>query len=166
MFFKVSSMSEFPERVFTEDEVKKAREFMEKGYKHKLSIEGSQLFKSKTKEALGLVKAAGYYGFLTTYIRKIVEIGGLTQLRETEASIWANIYAVEDPVEAASLFVQKAYVMKEFLEGRLYYGGEAELRSIRKRLEFLEALKKRATESAIKERCEVLLRSWNELFVP
>jgi len=159
-------MEKFPERVYTVEEVKKAREFIEKGYKHQLSIEGSHDFKEKAKKALELIKIAGYYDFLRTYIRKIKEIDGLTQLREAEAAIWANSYAVGDPVEASSLFIQKAYVMKEFLEGKLYYGGEAELRSIHKRLEFLEALKERASQKDIKKRCVELLKSWNEIFLP
>ncbi|MDI6847018.1 MAG: hypothetical protein QMD23_02665 [Candidatus Bathyarchaeia archaeon] len=59
------------------------------------------------KQALKLVKTAGYYNFLRTYLRSIVEIDGLTQLREADAAIWANKYAMENPVDAASLFIQK-----------------------------------------------------------
>jgi hypothetical protein len=153
---------EFPKRVYTYGEVKAAKELIDKGYKHRLIIRGSQAFKQKVKEALGLISIAGYYDFLRTYIRCITEIDGLTQLRESEATIWANKYAVENPVDAASLFVQKAHHMKEYLESKLYYGGKAEKRSVEKRIEFLEALKSKSNEKNVKEECERLLKFWNE----
>lgn len=153
---------EFPKRVYTYGEVKAAKELIDKGYKHRLIIRGSQAFKKKVKEALGLISIAGYYDFLRTYIRCITEIDGLTQLRESEATIWANKYAVENPVDAASLFVQKAHHMKEYLESKLYYGGKAEKRSVEKRIEFLEALKSKSNEKNVKEECERLLKFWNE----
>jgi len=153
---------EFPKRVYTREEVQKAKEIIDKGYKHRLRVKGSLDFKQKVKQALRLVKTAGYYDFLRTYIRNIIEINGLTQLREAEASIWANEYAVENPVDAASLFVQKANHMKEYLEGKLYYGGEAEKRSVEKRIQFLEILKKKSREKAVKEECERFLNLWSE----
>ena len=153
---------EFPKRVYTGEEVKKAKELIDKGYKHRLRVKGSPAFKQKTNQALKLVKTASYYEFLRTYIHRIIEIDGLTQLREAEAAIWANKYAVENPVDAASLFVQKANHMKEYLEGKLYYGGAAEKRSVEKRIEFLEMLRKRSREKEVKEECERLLSSWNE----
>jgi hypothetical protein len=153
---------EFPKRVYTYDEVKKAKELIDKGYKHRLTTRGSQAFKQKVKEALELVKTAGYYDFLRTYIHYIIEIDGLTQLRESEAAIWANKYAVENPIDAASLFVQKANHMKEYLESKLYYGGKAEKRSVEKRIEFLEALKRKSNSEKVKEECEKLLKLWSE----
>ena len=93
---------EFPRRVYTQKEVKIARNFVNNGYKHNLTVEGSPNFEQKVNEALELVKTAGYYEFLRTYIRKIMEIDGLTQLRETEVEIWANKFAVENPVDAAT----------------------------------------------------------------
>ena len=92
-------------------------------------------------EALELVKTADCYDFLRTYLRQIIEIDGLTQLRETEVAIWANKFAVENPVDFASLLIQKAHHMKEYLEGELYYGGASEKRTVQKRIEFLELLK-------------------------
>jgi len=71
---------DFPKRIYTEEEVKKTRELVEKGYKHSLKSVGSLAFKEKVKQALELVKTAGYYDFLRTYIRTIKEIDGLTQL--------------------------------------------------------------------------------------
>ncbi|MDI6805078.1 MAG: hypothetical protein QMD20_00255 [Candidatus Bathyarchaeia archaeon] len=158
-------MERFPERIYTHEEVKKAKELIDKGYKHRLRIKGNAAFKEKVRQALKLVKTAGYYEFLRTYIRCIVEINGLTQLRESEASIWANRYAVENPVDAASLFVQKAHHMQEYLESKLYYGGMAEKRSVEKRMEFLKKLKRKSRKEEVKNECEKLLKIWNESFL-
>jgi hypothetical protein len=152
----------FPERVYTAKEVKTARELINKGYKHNLTVEGSPNFKEKIRQVLELVKTAEYYEFLRTYIRQIIEIDGLTQLRETEAAIWANKFAVENPVDAASLFVQKTNQMKEYIEGELYYGGIAEKRSVEKRIEFLEILKKKSQDKSVKEECTRLLKMWED----
>ncbi len=91
-----------------------------------------------------------------------MEIDGLTQLRETEGAIWANKFAVENVVDAASLFIQKAHHMKEYLEGELYYGGAAEKRTIEKRIEFLHVLKDKSEEASVKEECERLIEMWRE----
>ena len=152
----------FPERVYTEKEVKTARELVNKGYKHNLAVVGSAKFCQKVNEALELVKTAGYYEFLRTYIRKIVEIDGLTQLRETEAAMWASKFAVENPVDAASLMIQKANQMKKYIEGELYYGGTAEQRSVEKRIQFLEVLKDKSREESVKEECARLLQMWED----
>lgn len=156
---------EFPERVYTKDEVEKARALIEKGHKHQLRVKGSQGFKSKVKEALKLIKIANYYDFFRTYIRQIVEIDGLSQLRESEAAIWANKYAVADPVEAASFFVQKTQQMKDYIDGRLYYD-RGEIRAVNKRIEFLEALKERSADQALRKRCEEILKTWTETTYP
>ena len=153
---------EFPQRVYTKDEVKKAREAIESGHIHRLKITGSKEFKEKVREALKLIKTTKQYTFLRTYIREIKEIDGLTQLREAEAAIWANNHAIKDPVDAASLFIQKAYQMKDYIEGKLYYGGEAEHRTTQKRIEFLEELKKRTRKKKVKDRCEEILKVWRE----
>ena len=153
---------DFPKRVYTVEEVKKAKELIDEGYKHRLRVKGSLNFKQKVKQVIKLVKTAGYYDFLRTYIRSIIEIDGLTQLREAEAAIWANKYAVENPVDAASLFIQKANHMKEFIEGKLYFGGEAEKRSVEKRIEFLKALKRKSRKKEVRDECERLLSSWSE----
>jgi hypothetical protein len=91
-----------------------------------------------------------------------VEIDGITQLRETEVAIWANKFAVENPVDASSLFIQKAYLMKEYLEGELYYGGNAEKRSVAKRVEFLQDLSEKSVDREVKEECSRLLQMWKE----
>ena len=153
---------EFPERVYTQKEVKIARELVNNGYRHNLTVEGSAKFEQKVNEALGYIKTAGYYEFLRTYIRKIMEIDGLTQLRETEVEIWANKFAVENPVDAASLLIQKANHMKEYLEGELYYGGNAEQRSVEKRIKFLEVLKEKSQDESVKEECARLLQMWED----
>ena len=153
---------DFPRRIYTEEEVNKARELVEKGYKHILVFEGSSAFKQKVRTAVELVKDAGYFDFLRTYIREIKEIDGLTQLRQADAAIWANIYAVENPVDGASLFVQKANYMKEYLEGKLYYGGAAEKRSDEKRIEFLKMLEAKSQDRKVREECERILTLWRE----
>ncbi len=153
---------EFPERIYTSEEVKKAKKLVDEGYRHRLRVKGSPSFKQKVKQALKLVKTADYYNFLRTYIRNVIEIDGLTQLRGADAAIWANKYAVENPVDAASLFIQKANHMKEYLECKLYYGGAAERRSVEKRIEFLETLKRKSLKKEVKEECERLLKFWSE----
>lgn len=156
---------EFPNRVYTAEEVRVARELIEKGYRHRIMIEGSSEFRQKVRRALELVKIAGYYDFLRTYIRKIKEIDGLTQLRNADAAIWANVYAVESPVDAASIFLQKANHMQEYLELKHYYGGEAEKRSVAKRIEFLEVLKGKSGEKEVIAECERLLGLWRDSFL-
>jgi len=152
----------FPERVYTTKEVKAAKELIDNGYKHLLTTEGSPGFKQKVTETLELIKTAKRYDFLRTYVRQIIEIDGLTQLRETEAALWANKFAVENPVDAASLFIQKASQMKEYLEGKLYYGGSAEKRSIEKRMEFLQVLQNKTANKAVRVECARLLKMWEE----
>ena len=153
---------EFPNRIYTTEEIKRAGEFVKKGFKHRLRLKGSLIFKQKVREALKLVKTAGYYDLLRTYIQSIVEINGLTQLREADATIWANKYVMQNSVDAASLLIQKISHMKEYLEGKIYFGGAAETRSVQKRIEFLKTLKKKSRKKEIKEECERLLRSWRE----
>jgi hypothetical protein len=152
----------FPEKVYTAQELNAARTLVDQGYKHDLIVEGQSDFTKKVKEALEHTKTAGYYDYLQAYIKKIVEIDGMTQLRETEISIWANKFAVDNPVDAASLFIQKAFSMDEYLHGQLYYGGAAEKRSIAKRIEFLQALKDKSPDKEVKDECERLLTLWKD----
>ena len=155
----------FPERVYTAEEVKKAVKLIGKGHKHNLEVNGGQDFRNKTEEALVLIKTAEYYDFLRTYIRQIREIDGLSQLREAEVAIWANKYAVADPIEAAGFIIQKAQQMKDFIEGRLYYE-TAEVRAVKKRIEFLETLRAKSKDSAVKKGCEENLKKWTETMFP
>jgi len=150
----------FPERVYTVDEVKKAKVFVKKGWKHRLRVKGSPEFKHKVKEALKLVKTAGHYDFLRTYIRNIVEIEGFSQLREAEVAIWANNEILSDSIDAASFLIQKAQQMKDFLEDKPYYGGQGEISAVNKRLEFLKTLKNKSRKHDVKKRCEEILKSW------
>jgi len=152
---------EFPERVFTEEEVRKAKELVERGHKHRLRVVGSQGFKKEIEKALKLIKTAGYYDFLRTYIRLIEEIEGFSQLHEADVAIWANMEMLVDTVDAASYIVQKAQQMKDYLEGKLYYG-VGEISAIEKRLQFLEKLKEKTKNQDVKKRCEDLLRRWSE----
>ena len=155
-------MTDFPERVYTDEEVKAAKELADQGYKHEIKVEGSAEFKEKINQIIELIKVAGYIDFLKSYIRTIMEIDGLTQLRETEVAIWANKFAVDNIVDAASLFVQKAFSMKEYLDGELYYGGNAEKRSVAKRIEFLESLQEKSRDAEVKQECQRLLQMWHE----
>ena len=152
---------DFPERVYTKDEVKQAKTLIEQGYKHDLKTKGTPDFTAKVQKALDLIKTAGYYDFLRTYIRTIREIEGLSQLREEEAAIWYNVKALDDPIDDAGFIIQKTHQMKDFIEGRLYYE-TAEIKAINKRLEFIEALKNKTTDPNIKKRCEENLKKWNE----
>jgi hypothetical protein len=152
----------FPDRVYTSEEVQTAKALVDQGYKHNLIVEGTPEFRKQVNQALELIKTAGHNNFLHSYIRMIIEIDGITQLRETEAAIWANKFAVENPVDAASLFIQKAYTMKEYLEGELYYGGNAEKRSVEKRIEFLQTLKENSGDKEIEAECERLLEMWKD----
>jgi hypothetical protein len=152
---------EFPERVFTEDEVKQARELVEHGYRHQLKIVGSPKFKTEMEKVLKLIKTAGYYEFLRTYIREIKEIEGLSQLHEADVVIWANMPMLVNLVDAASYVVQKAQQMKDYLEGKLYYG-TGEMSTIEKRLEFLQKLKERSQSQEVKRHCEELLKQWED----
>lgn len=152
---------DFPERVFTVEEVNWARELVEKGYRHRLLITGSQEFKKKMTKVLSLIKTAGYYEFLATYIREIKEIEGLSQLHESDVVIWANMQMLVDLVDAASFIVQKAQQMKDYLEGRLYYGA-GEMAAIEKRLEFLRKLGEKSRSKEIKQKCDELLKQWED----
>jgi len=152
----------FPRRIYTENEVKLARSLIEKGHRHRLSVVGNAVFKQKTKQAVALIKTAGYFDFFRTYIRKVRGIDGLTQLRQSEAGIWANEYAVKNPVDAASVFFQKANQMKEYLEGTTYYGGQAERRSDEKRIEFLEALSRKSKDQKTVAESQRLIKMWKD----
>jgi hypothetical protein len=152
---------DFPERVYTKDEVKKARFLIQQGYKHDLKIKGSLEFEGRVEEALKLIKTAGYFEFLRKYIRIIREIKGLSQLREQEAAIWFHIKALDDPVDDSGFIIQKTQQMKDFIEGRLYYE-TAEIRAVNKRLKFLEDLRDKTDDLTIKNKCEQQLQKWNE----
>jgi len=52
--------------------------------------------------------------------------------------------------------------MKEYLEGKEYYGGLAEKRSTDRRIEFLEKLEKESKNRSIKDECKRLLQMWED----
>jgi len=156
---------EFPKRVYTTEEVERARELIKKGHRHRLKIRGSPEFKQKVKEALNLIKTAQYHDFLRTYIQQIIEIEGFSQLRESEVAVWANKYAVEDPIEGAGFLIQKAHQMKDYIEGNLYYD-KGEINAVKGRIQFLETLKNKSKNQAMKKKCEESLRRWTETPFP
>ena len=151
----------FPERVYTKDEVQKARELISNGYKHELKIEGSPKFVENVKKAIELIEIAGYCDFLQSYIKVIKEIEGLSQLREEESAIWFHVKALDDPIDDAGFIIQKTQQMKDFIDGRLYYE-TAEIRAVNKRKEFVETLKNKTDDPEIKRKCEENLEKWNE----
>jgi len=152
---------DFPDRVYTKEEVKQARELIEQGYKHETKIDGSTEFITKIGKALDLIATAGYCDYVRTYIRVIREISGLSQLREEDAAIWFNVKALDDPVDDAGFIIQKTHQMKDFIEGRLYYE-TAESSAVNKRLEFVEALKEKTDDPKIKQKCIHNLKRWKE----
>ncbi|RJS85758.1 hypothetical protein CW702_00730 [Candidatus Bathyarchaeota archaeon] len=152
----------FPSRVYTEEEVELARTLIRRGYRHRIRIIGSQDFRSKVRAALSLIKKAGKYDFLRSYIRSIVEINGLSQLREADASIWLNKYAVEDPYEAASFIMQKAWQMSIYLQGIRHYGHIGETAAIKERIRFLKELRDRCRDPKIRSECDKILSLWQE----
>jgi hypothetical protein len=162
IFEKAHMQMHYPKRVYTADEVEKARALTERGWKHRLRVKGSERFRQKAKEAISAVKKAGFYDFLRTYVRDIVEIEGFSQLREAEVTIWINEEILSDPIDAASFFIQKAQQMKDFLEDKPYYGGSGEMSAINKRLEFLKSLKAKSKQESVRRRCEEILKSWRE----
>lgn len=149
----------FPERVYTQEEVDRARELVQKGYKHSLVVEGSKQFKDKMQQVLELIRVAGYYDFVRTYLREIIEIEGFSQLHESDVALWANMSMLDDVVNAASYVVQKAQQMRDFLSGNLYYG-TGEIAAIEKRLEFLRTLQSKSENTEVKARCMQLLKEW------
>ena len=152
---------DFPERVYTKEEVKQARDLIQNGYKHDLEAKGSPEFVARVNKALQLIETAGYCDFVRTYIRVIREITGLSQLREEEAAIWFNVKALDDPVEDAGFIIQKTQQMKDFIDGKLYYE-TGEIRAVNKRMEFIENLKDKADDPALKKKCEENLKRWKE----
>jgi len=147
------SWNEFPERVYTQDEVCRARKLIKRGYRHELQISGSREFTEKAWKALKLIREAGYHDFLRTYIREIREIDGLSQLRECDSAIWANIYAVQNAVDAACFFIQKAWQMKIYIEGKMYYGHQGETLAANKVMKFLKDLERKTDSDKIREEC-------------
>jgi len=134
---------------------------LDAGYKHDLSIVGSPSFKEKIKEILSLIKAADYYDFLRTYIRKISEVGGLSQLREAEATIWLSDIIAGKPCEGARFVVQKAEQMKSYIDGKEYYI-RGERSAVAKSVIFLEKLVNSIEDETMRVKCEDTLRQWRE----
>lgn len=155
------SKTKFPKRIYTVEEYMAARKALAEGYKHRLRIDGSPEFKIKIKEILNLVKKAKYYVFLRTYIRRICEMEGLSQLREAEATIWLNHYMIENPFAGARFIIQKAEQMKSYLEGKIYYIS-GELSAVRKSIVFLTKLRDSLNNEELKAQCDELLRQWTE----
>lgn len=148
--------TKFPERVYTLEELLKARELIRKGYKHELEVEGSDEFKLKVNTALKMIHTACYLDYLKTYIKSIVEINGVSQLRETDATIWANIYTVKNSIEAAAYIIEKVKRMKNYIEGEPYSEVE-EIEAVEKSVEFLRSLRNNSQDDLVKNRCDEII---------
>jgi hypothetical protein len=155
------SKTKFPKRIYTVDEYMAAREALAAGYKHRLRIDGSSEFKQKVRVILDLIKKAKYYVFLRTYIRRICEMEGISQLREAEATIWLNHNVIKNPFAGARFIIQKAEQMKSYLEGKIYYIS-GELSAVQKSIEFLTKLCDSLDNEELKAQCDKLLQEWTE----
>lgn len=151
----------FPDRIYTIEEFMRARKSIEEGHIHRLRIMGQAAFKYKVKKTLALIKKAKYYTVLRTYIRRICEIEGMSQLRETEATIWLNHHVLNDPIESARFIIQKTYQMKAYLEGEKYYL-KGELPAIDESITFLQKLEEKLIDKKMKTQCNEVIKQWTE----
>ena len=135
---------------------------MTKGYKHNITVEGSAEFKEKINQVLELIKTAGYFEFFRAYIRKIMEIDGLTNFAKRKWLSGQTNLPLKTQWMRRACLCRRLISMKEYLEGELYYGGNAEKRSVAKRVEFLQVLKDKSDDKNVKEECERLLQMWKE----
>jgi hypothetical protein len=149
----------FPERVYTLDEYRKARAAIKNGHRHRLRLVGDVHFRDLVFRILDLIKLAGYDGFLRTYIKQICQIEGISQLRETESSVWMSNVVAQDSLEGARFVTQKTFQMKAYIEGRAwYFSGESA--AIKESLEFLRVLKERLKDPELRTRCEKMIEAW------
>ena len=149
----------FPERIYTLDELKEARAAIAGGYKHDIRVVGDLQFKDKISLISDLIKLAGYWELLKTFIREIRLTEGVSQLRETEASIWLNQMTLENPIEGARFIMQKAFQMQSYIEGNEWYI-MGELPAVKKSICFLEELKSRLQDAELKAKCSQILDEW------
>lgn len=110
---------------------------------------------------MAYIKAAGFYDVLRTYIRRISEVDGVSQLREADATIWLNVYMLRNRFECARFIIQKAEQMKNFLGAEQnYFVGER--LAVKRSVAFLAKLKDCITDVKSKAQCEEVLRQWRE----
>ena len=147
----------FPERLLTEEEIRRALELIRAGHRHEITIKGSEDFVRAVEGVLELVDTAGYGDLIRAYIRSVVQVEGFSQLRPEEAAVWLNMETLANPVLAASLLVQKALQMKNYLEGRPFYGHRCEMEVSRARYEFVRALKEKCRDERIRDLCDAIL---------
>ena len=152
---------EFPRRIYTVTEVMKARECVNNGYKHRLTVIGSNDFKEKVKRIKSLLRITDYFDFFRTYIRTIQEIDGISQLRETEATIWLNDVLASKPCDGSRFLIQKAYQMQDYLAGKQFYE-KGEMAAIEKSLDFLRLLQEKRIADDLKQQCKLILDQWTD----
>ena len=107
------------------------------------------------------ISTAGYYDFLITFIRRISQVDGISQLREADATIWLNNYVIKEPFEGARFIIQKAEQMKNYLAGNLN-NISGETVAIEKSITFLEKLKDNLKDENLRAKCEEILRQWKD----
>ena len=151
----------FPNRIYTIEEFIRARKSIAEGNIHCLKVIGQSTFKSRVREIVSLIKKTEDYNFLQIYIRKICEIEGMSQLRETEATIWLNKYVINNPIESARFIIQKTYQMKAYLDGEKYYL-KGELPAINASINFLQKLEEKLINEKMKIKCKESIKQWTE----
>ncbi|MCJ7609251.1 hypothetical protein MUP00_06235 [Candidatus Bathyarchaeota archaeon] len=152
-------VSSFPPRIYTLEEVTQARKAIADGYQHILTLSGDSEFRELVSKILEFIDLAGYTTFLRSYIREIRQIQGVSQLRETEASIWLNQILANDTIETARFIVQKTLQMQAYIEGRPWYI-LGELPAVRGSVEFLKKLREHLVNPETRARCEKTLDEW------
>jgi hypothetical protein len=149
----------FPERIYTLDELKEARAAIASGYKHEVRVVGNPQFNNRVSMITELIKLAGYWELLKTFIREIRLTEGVSQLRETEASIWLNQMTLENPIEGARFIMQKVFQMQSYIEGKAWYI-MGELPAVKKSICFLKELRSRLQDTELKAKCSQILDEW------
>ena len=149
----------FPERIYTQDELEKARVAVESGYRHDIRVIGNPQFNNKVSPIMELIRLSGYQELLRTFIREIRQIEGVSQLRETEASIWLNQKTLENPIEGARFIMQKAFQMESYIKGEAWYI-MGELPAVRRSIDFLRELRNRLKDTELRAKCSQVLDEW------
>jgi hypothetical protein len=152
-------LSSFPKRIYTLEEVAQARKAVADGYQHTLTVSGDSEFKERVSKILHFIDLAGYTPLLRSYVREIRQIQGISQLRETDASIWLNQTVANDAIEAARFVVQKTLQMQAYVEGRPWYI-LGELPAVRGSVEFLKNLREHLVNPETRARCDNAIDEW------
>ena len=154
-----SPLTSFPKRIYTLEEVAQARRAIAAGYQHSLTVNGDSEFRELVSKIFQFIDLAGYTVLLRSYVREIRQIQGVSQLRETDASIWLNRTVANDAIEAARFVVQKTLQMQAYIEGRPWYI-LGELPAVRGSVEFLKKLREHLVNPETRARCDKAIDEW------